>query len=150
MPQLTQRSRILIGVAVAVVLLLLVGPRFIDGYVDWLFFGEQHEASDFYYRDEIEKMHDDGLLTELDLAFSRDGQEKTYVQDRMRARGAELWKWLEAGAHFYVCGDANRMAKDVDTTLREIVREHGHRTEAEAASYVTVLSSEKRYVRDVY
>lgn len=117
---------------------------------NWLFFGEQHEASDFYYRDEIEQMHDDGLLTELDLAFSRDVQEKTYVQDRMHARGAELWKWLEAGAHFYVCGDANRMAKDVDTTLREIVREHGHRTEDEAASYVTDLSSEKRYVRDVY
>jgi NADPH-dependent sulfite reductase flavoprotein alpha-component len=117
---------------------------------NWLFFGEQHAATDFYYRDEIEEMHRGRLLTELDLAFSRDGGTKSYVQDRMRARGAQLWAWLEEGAHFYVCGDAARMAKDVDTALHEIVREHGHRTEDEAAAYVADLSSAKRYVRDVY
>ena len=88
---------------------------------NWLFFGEQHAATDFYYRDEIAGWRCDGHLTRLDLAFSRDQEEKIYVQHRMIERGAELWRWLDRGAHFYVCGDAARMARDVDLALRFIV-----------------------------
>ena len=117
---------------------------------NWLFFGEQYVATDFYYRDEIESWHKDGFLTRLDLAFSRDQAEKIYVQDRMRERGAALWQWLESGAHFYVCGDATRMAKDVDAALREIVKTYGKMTEDAANLYVQNLSANKRYVRDVY
>jgi sulfite reductase (NADPH) flavoprotein alpha-component len=117
---------------------------------NWLFFGEQHAASDFYYRDEIAAWRCDGRLTRLDLAFSRDEEEKVYVQHRMLERGAELWRWLDRGAHFYVCGDAERMAKDVDIVLRMVVAQHGGLSEAEADAYVTRMSQEKRYVRDVY
>ncbi|MFJ4168912.1 molybdopterin-dependent oxidoreductase [Paenarthrobacter sp. NPDC089714] len=117
---------------------------------NWLFFGEQHAETDFYYKDEISAMHADGFLTRLDLAFSRDQAEKIYVQDRMREHGAELWKWLESGAHFYVCGDASRMAKDVDKTLTEIAAAHGGISEIEAKGYVKNLAAQKRYLRDVY
>jgi sulfite reductase (NADPH) flavoprotein alpha-component len=117
---------------------------------NWLFFGEQHIATDFYYRDEIESWQKEGFLTKLDLAFSRDQAEKIYVQDRMREQGAELWAWLESGAHFYVCGDASRMAKDVDQALRDVIQKHGGLSEGAAKIYVQKLSSEKRYVRDVY
>jgi len=117
---------------------------------NWLFFGEQHAATDFYYREELEGMHRDGLLTRLDLAFSRDQADKIYVQDRMREHGAELWAWLEAGAHFYVCGDATRMARDVDVALKGIVARHGGLSDEKAVEYVNWLSREKRYVRDVY
>ena len=91
---------------------------------NWLFFGEQYSATDFYYRDELTSMLSDGLLTRLDVAFSRDQDRKIYVQDRMRS-GAELYRWLHDGAHVYVCGDASRMAKDVDRTLKGIVAQHG-------------------------
>ncbi|MFM0738479.1 bifunctional nitrate reductase/sulfite reductase flavoprotein subunit alpha [Paraburkholderia xenovorans] len=117
---------------------------------NWLFFGEQHAATDFYYRDELEAMRDSGLLTRLDVAFSRDQTEKIYVQDRMREQGAQLWSWLEEGAHFYVCGDASRMAKDVDATLKQVVAQHGGMNDEKAADYVSRLAQEKRYVRDVY
>lgn len=117
---------------------------------NWLFFGDQYSATDFYYREELEEMQKDGLLTHLDLAFSRDQSEKIYVQDRMREKGEELWTWLEAGAHFYVCGDASRMAKDVDATLKAIVSKHGGLSEDKAQEYINRLSKEKRYVRDVY
>ncbi|CRK52565.1 Bifunctional reductase [Rhodococcus sp. RD6.2] len=117
---------------------------------NWLFFGEQHAATDFYYREEIEELRRDGLLTELDLAFSRDQTEKVYVQDRMRERGDQLWRWLQNGAHFYVCGDANRMAKDVDHALCGIVAQHGKLAPRSAEAYVKALAAEKRYVRDVY
>ncbi|WP_240154714.1 flavodoxin domain-containing protein, partial [Burkholderia sp. Cy-647] len=117
---------------------------------NWLFFGEQHAATDFYYRDELAAMREDGLLTHLDLAFSRDQESKVYVQDRMRERGAELWSWLEAGAHFYVCGDASRMAKDVDLALKDVVAAHGGMDEARAGEYVARMSKERRYLRDVY
>ncbi len=117
---------------------------------NWLFFGDQRSDTDYLYRDEIESMHSDGFLTKLDLAFSRDQRQKVYVQDRMREHGARLWKWLQDGAHFYVCGDASRMAKDVDATLREVVQTHG-RLDADATdAYVEKLASDKRYVRDVY
>ncbi|TDH49636.1 reductase [Mycobacterium eburneum] len=117
---------------------------------NWLFFGEQHAATDFYYRDEITGMHADGFLTELDLAFSRDQPEKIYVQDLMRARGAELWRWLQDGAHLYVCGDAQRMAKEVDATIVEIAQRHGNLDHDAAKAYVKGLSSAGRYQRDVY
>jgi sulfite reductase alpha subunit-like flavoprotein len=121
-----------------------------DRAPNWLFFGEQHEATDFYYRDELTAMQRDGVLTEIDVAFSRDQRNKIYVQDRMREHGAKLWSWLQDGAHVYVCGDATRMAKDVDHTLRDIITHHGHLTPDEADAYVKTLSTTKRYVRDIY
>ncbi|MEU9289364.1 bifunctional nitrate reductase/sulfite reductase flavoprotein subunit alpha [Streptomyces sp. NPDC048275] len=117
---------------------------------NWLFFGEQHRATDFYYEDELTALLDDGTLTRLDTAFSRDQRAKVYVQDRMREHGPELWHWLQNGAHFRVCGDASRMAKDVDRALRDIAVTHGGLSEAEASAYVKQLAADKRYVRDVY
>ncbi|MGU7770555.1 molybdopterin-dependent oxidoreductase [Burkholderia sp. MR1-5-21] len=117
---------------------------------NWLFFGEQHAQTDFYYRDELATMRDSGFLTRLDLAFSRDQAEKVYVQDRMREQGAELFAWLEEGAHFYVCGDASRMAKDVDAALKSVVAVHGGMSDDKASEYVARLAKERRYVRDVY
>lgn len=117
---------------------------------NWLFFGEQHRATDFYYEDELTALLDEGTLTRLDTAFSRDQRNKVYVQDRMREHGPELWHWLRDGARFYVCGDASRMAKDVDRALRDIAMAHGGLGEAEAAAYVKQLAADKRYVRDVY
>ncbi|MFB7891347.1 molybdopterin-dependent oxidoreductase [Microbacterium sp. NPDC056044] len=123
-----------------------------DGHTgrNWLFFGEQHAASDFYYRDELDEMREDGFLTRLDVAFSRDQRQKVYVQDRMVEHGAHLWRWLEDGAHVYVCGDAMRMAKDVDATLVTIAQQHGKLSEEAAAEYVRGLAADERYVRDVY
>lgn len=121
-----------------------------DAGRNWLFFGEQHAASDFYYRDELQAMQRDGLLTHMSLAFSRDQAEKIYVQDRIREQGAELWRWLEEGAQVYVCGDASRMAKDVDTALREVARDHGGLSDEKAAEYIRGLAEGKRYLRDVY
>ncbi|MFI1147642.1 molybdopterin-dependent oxidoreductase [Streptomyces sp. NPDC020817] len=117
---------------------------------NWLFFGEQRRATDFYYREELEELHRHGTLSRLDLAFSRDQRAKVYVQDRMREQGAQLWSWLREGAHFYVCGDASRMARDVDRALRDIAMAHGGLAEDEAAAYLKQLSAEKRYARDVY
>ena len=123
-----------------------------DGHTgrNWLFFGEQHEASDFYYRDELEAMRDDRFLTRLDLAFSRDQRQKIYVQDRMVEHGLELWRWLQDGAHLYVCGDASRMAQDVDDTIVTIAQRHGGLSEDAAVEYKKSLVAQKRYVRDVY
>ncbi|MER5468192.1 bifunctional nitrate reductase/sulfite reductase flavoprotein subunit alpha [Streptomyces sp. NPDC002685] len=117
---------------------------------NWLFFGEQHRATDFYYQDELSAFLADGTLTRLDTAFSRDQRAKVYVQDRMREHGPQLWSWLQEGAHFYVCGDASRMAKDVDQALRDIATTHGGHSADGAAAYVKQLAAEKRYVRDVY
>ncbi|MBC9730009.1 bifunctional nitrate reductase/sulfite reductase flavoprotein subunit alpha [Streptomyces sp. TRM68367] len=117
---------------------------------NWLFFGEQHRASDFYYEEELTGLLAEGVLTRLDTAFSRDKRNKVYVQDRMREHGPELWHWLQDGARFYVCGDASRMAKDVDRALRDIAVAHGGLGEAEAAAHVKQLAADKRYVRDVY
>lgn len=117
---------------------------------NWLFFGEQHRTTDFYYEEELTELLDAGTLARIDTAFSRDQRAKVYVQDRMREHGPELWHWLQEGAHFYVCGDASRMAKDVDRALRDIAVAHGGLDEAEAASYVKQLAAAKRYVRDVY
>ncbi|MFJ7995561.1 molybdopterin-dependent oxidoreductase [Streptomyces sp. NPDC096310] len=117
---------------------------------NWLFFGEQRRATDFYYREELAELRRDTTLTRLDTAFSRDQRAKVYVQDRMREHGGRLWSWLQDGAHFYVCGDASRMAKDVDRALRELAMAHGGLDEDGAAAYVKRLAAEKRYVRDVY
>ncbi|MEH0548084.1 molybdopterin-dependent oxidoreductase [Streptomyces sp. B21-105] len=117
---------------------------------NWLFFGEQHRATDFYYEEELTALRDDGVLTRLDTAFSRDQRAKVYVQDRIREHGSHLWSWLRDGAHFYVCGDASRMAKDVDQALRDVAVVHGGLSEPEAAAYVKQLATDKRYVRDVY
>ncbi|HEY1583105.1 MAG TPA: sulfite reductase subunit alpha [Chthoniobacterales bacterium] len=116
----------------------------------WLFFGAQREKSDFYYRKEFETYLKEGWLTRLETAFSRDQAHKIYVQDRMLGSSGELWQWLEEGAYFYVCGDAKRMAKDVDAALRQIVHQQGGLNPEEANEYVEKLKSEKRYRRDVY
>jgi NADPH-dependent sulfite reductase flavoprotein alpha-component len=121
-----------------------------DAGANWLFFGEQHQASDFYYRDELAALRKHGTLTRLDVAFSRDQRAKIYVQDRMREHGAQLWAWLRDGAHLYVCGDATRMATDVDQALRQIVAHHSGRSDADATVWVKQLAADKRYVRDVY
>jgi sulfite reductase (NADPH) flavoprotein alpha-component len=117
---------------------------------NWLFFGDQRAKTDFLYEEELVAMHSSGLLTRLDTAFSRDQAHKIYVQDRMQENGAELFRWLEEGAYFFVCGDARRMAIDVDRALHEVIATHGRRTTGEAASYVQKLKHQKRYVRDVY
>jgi sulfite reductase (NADPH) flavoprotein alpha-component len=117
---------------------------------NWLFFGEQHAATDFYYRDELESMQRAGHLTKLSTAFSRDQAHKVYVQDRMLEETAELWTWLQAGAHFYVCGDAARMARDVDSALHRVIETAGHKSPEQAAEFVSQMKAEKRYQRDVY
>src|SRR2546427_5233742 len=117
---------------------------------NWLFFGDQCQTHDFLYREELEAMLADGALTRLDTAFSRDQREKIYVQHRMLENARELWKWLEAGAHVYVCGDARRMAKDVDGALHEVIQKAGGKDLAQAAEYVRKLKTERRYQRDVY
>jgi sulfite reductase (NADPH) flavoprotein alpha-component len=117
---------------------------------NWLFFGDRHARTDFMYRNELETMQRDGILSRLDLAFSRDQTGKIYVQDRMRANAKELLAWLENGAHFYVCGDASRMAKDVDAALHDAIQAAGGATREKAAEYVARLKAENRYQRDVY
>jgi sulfite reductase (NADPH) flavoprotein alpha-component len=117
---------------------------------NWLFFGDRNAVTDFIYRDELEGFQQSGLLTRLDLAFSRDQDAKIYVQDRMREQGAELFLWLEQGGYFFVCGDAYRMAIDVDQALHDIIAEHGKFSEQQAIDYVNQLKKGKRYVRDVY
>lgn len=117
---------------------------------NWLLFGDQRRATDYLYEHELEQWRQSGLITRLDLAFSRDQDEKIYVQHRMLEAGAEMWQWLDRGAHFYICGDANRMAKDVDDALKQIVAEHGGKSADEAAAYVAKLVEDGRYQRDVY
>ena len=117
---------------------------------NWLFFGDQHAATDFLYREELEAMVKDGLLTRLDTAFSRDQQQKIYVQHRLQENASEIFDWLEQGAHFYVCGDAKRMAADVETALQQVIQRGGQRSAEQAEQYVQRLKAEQRYQRDVY
>jgi len=117
---------------------------------NWLFFGDQKRTNDFLYEDQIVDWQRRGVLHRLDLAFSRDQQEKVYVQHRMQEKAAELWQWLEEGAHFYVCGDAKRMAKDVEDTLLKIAAEQGGKSAAEARAWLDGLAKAGRYQRDVY
>lgn len=117
---------------------------------NWLFFGNQHFTDDFLYQTEWQDYLKSGLLTKMDVAFSRDQAEKIYVQDRLRENAAELYAWLEQGAHVYVCGDGDRMAKDVNEALIDIVAEQGKLARSEAEEYVAELRRNKRYQRDVY
>jgi sulfite reductase (NADPH) flavoprotein alpha-component len=117
---------------------------------NWLFFGDQRRDSDYLYREQLEEAQKAGTLHRLDLAFSRDQADKVYVQHRMLEQAAELWRWLEEGAHFYVCGDASRMAKDVDAALKQVIETAGGKSAEQAAEYLSNLKSEKRYQRDVY
>lgn len=117
---------------------------------NWLFFGDQRYSYDFLYQLEWQDFLKNGQLTKLDLAFSRDQPEKVYVQDKMLEKGAELYAWIEEGAHFYVCGDANRMAADVHEALVNIVENFGSKSREEAEAYVDALKKSKRYQRDVY
>jgi sulfite reductase (NADPH) flavoprotein alpha-component len=131
-----------------------IEQRALDGASgrNWLFFGEQHRATDFLYEDELLAWQDRGILHRLDLAFSRDQAHKIYVQDRMIERGKELWNWITGGACLYVCGDARNMAKGVHQALITLAQEHGGMTPEPAADYVnvTLMKTEKRYLRDVY
>jgi len=118
--------------------------------INWLFFGDRDAATDYIYQDEIEALQNNKVLSKLDLAFSRDQEEKIYVQDRMREKGAELFALLEQGGYFFVCGDAYRMAKDVDKALHDVIATHGNKSDEQAAEYVNQMKKDKRYVRDVY
>ena len=116
---------------------------------NWLFFGDRTIENDFIYREQIESWQEKGML-KLDLAFSRDQTEKIYVQDRIKEKGAEFYQWLEEGAYFYICGDAFRMAKDVDKAIQAVIMQHGNTDQAGAEDYINKLKKAKRYVRDVY
>ena len=118
---------------------------------NWLFFGSQHKHCNYFYEDEFEKMKSDGFLTRLDCAWSRDSAEKSYVQHKMLNCADEIWKWMDGeGAHFFVCGDARRMAKDVDAALRKIIQDKGGKSEEQTNEHVEKLKADKRYKRDVY
>ncbi|KGM28896.1 sulfite reductase subunit alpha [Photorhabdus luminescens] len=117
---------------------------------NWLFFGNPHFTEDFLYQVEWQRYVKDGLLTRIDLAWSRDQQHKIYVQDKLRDQGEEVWRWIEEGAHLYVCGDANRMAKDVEHALLDIISEHGGMDTEQADEFLSELRLERRYQRDVY
>lgn len=117
---------------------------------NWLFFGNPHASTDFLYEDQLGEMMKKGVLSKLTTAFSRDQKEKVYVQDRMLEEGAEVWQWFQDGGYFYICGDASRMAKDVDKALHTIAEVHGGLSPEEAADYIKTLKKEKRYARDVY
>jgi len=117
---------------------------------NWLFFGNRHSKTDFFYEEEWREALAQGRLTRLDTAFSRDQPTKVYVQDRIRENAAEIWKWIGGGAHLYVCGDARHMAKDVDAALRDTAAKEGGMAPAEAAAYLTQMKKDRRYQRDVY
>ena len=117
---------------------------------NWLFFGSQKSACNYFYKEELEEYQRDGFLTRLDCAWSRDQEHKVYVQDLMMQNAAEIWKWLEEGAQFFVCGDARRMAKDVDAALRKIIQQQGGQSEEATNEFVEKLKNDKRYKRDVY
>ena len=118
--------------------------------MNWLFFGDQHRDTDFLYENELSEMSKSGLLDRLDLAFSRDQQEKIYVQHRMLEQGKDLYAAIQDGGYFYVCGDASKMAKDVDDALCQVVQDHGNMSQELAVEYVNNMKLEKRYLRDVY
>ena len=116
----------------------------------WMFFGDQHFVTDFLYQTEWQKWLKNGVLTNMDVAFSRDSDEKVYVQHRMLQHSKELYQWLQEGAYFYVCGDKDRMAKDVQNTLIEIIEKEGNLNREQAEEYLSELRQQKRYLRDVY
>lgn len=118
--------------------------------LNWLFFGNPHFTEDFLYQVEWQRYVKEGVLSRIDLAWSRDQNHKVYVQDKLREQGAEVWRWIEKGAHIYVCGDANRMAKDVEQALLELLAEHGGMDAEQADEFLSELRVERRYQRDVY
>ncbi len=120
------------------------------GGKNWLFFGEQHFDTDFLYQTEWQQWHKDGVLDNIDVAFSRDQKDKIYVQDRMRQKAKELYAWLQEGAHLYVCGDESHMAHDVHAALLDIVKDEGGMSAEDADAYVKTLQKDRRYQRDVY
>jgi len=155
LPQDSTRDIIMVGPGTGLApFRAFLEQRALDGATgrNWLFFGEQHRATDFLYQTDFTAFQKNGNLHRLDLAFSRDQAEKIYVQHRMKEQARELWDWLHGGAYFYVCGDAHRMAKDVHQTLIDIARETGGLTPEAAADYVnvTLMKTERRYLRDVY
>ncbi|MDC9596767.1 NADPH-dependent assimilatory sulfite reductase flavoprotein subunit [Xenorhabdus anantnagensis] len=117
---------------------------------NWLFFGNPHFVEDFLYQVEFQRYVKDGLLTRIDLAWSRDQQHKVYVQDKIHEQGEEIWRWIQDGAHLYVCGDANRMAKDVEQALLDIISQHSGMDAEQADEFLSELRLERRYQRDVY
>lgn len=117
---------------------------------NWVFFGDQKSSTDYLYQEEWEKYLAEGKVTHLDLAWSRDQILKVYVQDKMREKAAELWAWINNGGYFFVCGDAKRMAKDVDVALHEVIAQQGAMTAEQAVDYVKQMKKDKRYQRDVY
>ena len=116
----------------------------------WLFFGEQHFASDFLYQTEIQNWFETGVLNKVNLAFSRDQKEKVYVQDKMRQHAAELYEWLSGGASFYICGKKDPMSTDVENTLLKIIEQYGNQSPEGAKEYLEQLKEEGRYEKDVY
>jgi sulfite reductase (NADPH) flavoprotein alpha-component len=155
LPQDKTRDIIMVGPGTGIApFRAFLEQRAVDGATgrNWLIFGEQRRATDFLYENDFTAWQKQGKLHRLDLAFSRDQAEKVYVQHRMKQNAAELWAWLQAGANFYVCGDAHRMAKDVHQALIDIVREQGNLSPEAAADYVnvTLMKTERRYLRDVY
>jgi sulfite reductase (NADPH) flavoprotein alpha-component len=121
-----------------------------DSGKNWLFFGDQRRKYDFLYGEELVAWQESGFLTRMDLAFSRDQERKIYVQDRMLEQGKELYAWLEEGARFYVCGDAKRMAKDVETALLQVIADMSGKGPDFAKEYLDGMKAQKRYLRDVY
>jgi len=117
---------------------------------NWVFFGDQHKARDYLYEEEWNDYVAKGQVSRLDLAWSRDQLGKIYVQDRMRENAAELWAWIKSGGYFFVCGDAKRMAKDVDVALHDVIMQQGGMAPEQAAEYVKQMKKDKRYQRDVY
>ncbi|MEM9480588.1 MAG: sulfite reductase subunit alpha, partial [Verrucomicrobiota bacterium] len=117
---------------------------------NWMFFGNPHQSMDYFYEEQFEGWKKDGILNRLDLAWSRDQEHKIYVQHLLKQNAEMLWSWIDGGAHFYVCGDATYMAKDVDKALHDAVSKHGNMSEDAAKEYVAQMKKEKRYQRDVY
>jgi sulfite reductase (NADPH) flavoprotein alpha-component len=155
LPQDRARDIIMVGPGTGIApFRAFLEQRAVDGASgrNWLFFGEQRRASDFFYEEEFSALQRKGALTRFDTAFSRDQAQKIYVQHRMKENAKELWAWLQSGAFFYVCGDAHRMAKDVHQALIDIARDQGGLDAEAAAEYVnvTLMKTEKRYLRDVY
>ena len=139
------------GTGIAPFRSFLVGKRFNGASgKNWLFFGEQHFLTDFLYQTEIQNWVETNLLTKVDIAFSRDQQEKIYVQHKIKKHGREFFEWLQAGSYVYVCGAKDPMSNDVEETILEVIEQFGERSKEDAKQYLENLKEEGRYVTDVY
>lgn len=155
LPEDTSKDIIMVGPGTGIApFRAFLEQREVDGGSgrNWLFFGDQSEKTEFYYKEQIEEWMENGTLYKFTTAWSRDQAEKIYVQNRMAENGEELWQWLDNGGYFYICGDKSRMAKDVHQTLIQIAQDHGGLSEADAVEFIekTLMRAEKRYLRDVY